>query len=531
MKAGTLRRFTAVHTWTGLAAGMGLFIAFYAGAVSVFVHELEAWEEASEGVPVDSPAHAQQLLNRVLAEHPGAADGTRLVLPGDHGPRATVHWYEQSTGQSRRFRLTGDGRLDDSGPGPGATQFVYDLHFTAGLPRAAGSAYLFGVFCVLYGIALVSGVVVYAPNFVKDLFALRLGPNLKRLWQDAHNVIGLLSLPFHVIMAWSGAVLTIGFLMLAPFQLVYEGRLLDILETDLEVAPHVEAAGVRAPLLPVEELVRRARVALPGLEPDSLSLHDAGDANGTATVFGHVDEDVLSANGAVALNAATGEVVRIVSPGTRSFGSDFLSGLQSLHYGQFGGYAVKWLYFVLGLAGAFLFYSGNLLWIESRRRRRHDAQPRRTRLMAALTLGVCLGCVAGVSAVFLAALLASPAQVPETYAAVFFGCLAWACLRRPAHAGHELLWLCAVLTAAIPAAGFINSGEHLFTAIASGHWQRVGIEATALAGAAAFARLAVAARRRGRTGDPHSVWALPADAGDLQADREKNRSRQRGIMG
>src|SRR5690606_34911287 len=88
----------------------------------------------------------------------------------------------------------------------GVVDFVYDLHFTAGLPRKSGT-WLFGLVCVLYGLALVSGVVLYAPAFLKDLFALRVGRNLKRMWQDAHNVIGVLSLPFHVIFAWSGAIL------------------------------------------------------------------------------------------------------------------------------------------------------------------------------------------------------------------------------------------------------------------------------------------------------------------------------------
>ena len=38
MKASTLRTFTTVHTWTGLLAGFALFIAFYAGALTMFFH-------------------------------------------------------------------------------------------------------------------------------------------------------------------------------------------------------------------------------------------------------------------------------------------------------------------------------------------------------------------------------------------------------------------------------------------------------------------------------------------------------------
>ena len=80
--------------------------------------------------------------------------------------------------------------------------------------------------------------------------------------------------------------------------------------------------------------------------------------------------------------------------------------------------------FFLGLAGAFLFYSGNLLWIESRRKLEWRAaaawgeavaegsaatskvppkQRRAAYLMAALTIGVTLGCIAGISATLAAA--------------------------------------------------------------------------------------------------------------------------------
>jgi uncharacterized iron-regulated membrane protein len=109
----------------------------------------------------------------------------------------------------------------------------------------------------------------------------------------------------------------------------------------------------------------------------------------------------VSSVAAVVLNASSGKVERVVAPDGYSPGTRFLRSLQTLHFGSFGAAAVQWMYFVLGMA-AFLFYSGNLLWIEARRKRHKLVQPRSGKLMAQATLGVCLGCVAGVSAVFLA---------------------------------------------------------------------------------------------------------------------------------
>ncbi|KAG0921494.1 hypothetical protein G6F32_015074 [Rhizopus arrhizus] len=63
-----------------------------------------------------------------------------------------------------------------------------------------------------------------------------------------------------------------------------------------------------------------------------------------------------------------------------------------LHFGSFGGNPVRWMYLLLGLGGAIVFYTGNLLWIESRRKKQRDAnlpeQKRSTRVLGSLTIGV-----------------------------------------------------------------------------------------------------------------------------------------------
>lgn len=510
MKAATLRRFLALHTWVGLLAGMALFIAFYAGAITVFSHEIADWNRsgAAAVVPGDPVARTQTLLDALLKAHPQAAESVYLVLPGEHGPQPSAYWFEAGSGESRRFMLDERDTLDEDAFGHSFIEYIYDLHFTAGLPKPFGT-YLFGVVCLLYGLALVSGVVIYAPTLVKNLFALRLGKNIKRLWQDSHNAVGMLSLPFHIVFAWSGAVLALGLMLLVPFQtMVYEGKLLQLLERDFYGAPQVAAAHVARPSLPLATLLQRGQAALPDLEIEGISLVNAGDANARATLYGVVEQRRLNQLGSVTLDAASGAVIGTVAPKTMTPGMLIMRGLQTLHFGNFGHDAVKWLYFVLGLAGAFLFYSGNLLWIESRRKRRQVEQPRRTRVMAALTLGVCLGCVAGVSAVFIAGALAPGAAAAPTYLTVFFASLLWACLRQPARAGHELLWLCALLTVAIPLAGWIGSGEQLLAAAWRGHWHRFFVDAVAVLLALAYWRLARATLRRGREGEPNSVWAL-----------------------
>jgi hypothetical protein len=179
---------------------------------------------------------------------------------------------------------------------------------------------------------------------------------------------------------------------------------------------------------------------------------------------------------------------------------------------------VQWLYFLLGLGGAFLFYSGNLLWVESRRRRRQAEQGRSSQVMARATVGVCIGVCVAISAAAVAAQLLPwlglDAAAGERWAC-FAGwalCLLWAGLRPPARAARELLWLAAIVTALAPLAHGLATGWWFWRSAAAGHGALAAVDLGALALAIGFAALARATARRARDGERNSVWALPEAA-------------------
>jgi len=192
------------------------------------------------------------------------------------------------------------------------------------------------------------------------------------------------------------------------------------------------------------------------------------------------------------------------------------SAIYGLHFGTFGGSTVRWLYFALGLAGAFLFYSGNLLWIESRRKRRHVDQPRRTRIMARATIGVCIGSCLGISGAFAATWIAeqlgADAAIPQRLACygLFAAACSYACLRAIPRAAVELLLATAGLTIATALMDLIANAAMLVHATSPQSQSVLGVDLTGIAMGLTFIALARAAARRARRGDPHSVWALAA---------------------
>tara|TARA_R110002049_G_scaffold232354_2_gene404901 strand:+ start:178 stop:1779 length:1602 start_codon:yes stop_codon:yes gene_type:complete len=516
MKPATLKSFLDVHTWTGLGTGLVLFVAFYAGALTVFWEELDVWDHY-----LDMPAHhqdyqqAQQLFDLALEAQPNAAETVRLDLSRPSKPAHLVRWFERledGSFEGHEFRLDNDGALSTVRDQALLSDFIYRLHYTAGLPASFG-LYVLGLVCVIYGLALVTGLLIFLPNFFRDLFIVRPGRNKKRFWLDTHNVIGVLSLPWHVMFAWSSALLAIGFFVLAPFEyLVYDGKLQNLVGRDLGLTEHIEPAGEMLAPLSVADILELARDEIPALVPHQLRYEHVGDVNAVVTVRGMSEADTLAPFASVTLNAGTGQVLAVNDPAQASAGATFYNGLISLHYASFGGYVTRWLYFVLGLAGAFLFYSGNLLWIESRRKRRSTEQTRGTVFMARLNSGVCIGCMAGISSAFLASRLlvdvSNRAEMTEyVYFSVFFLSIGWCYLRPVATGTRDLLYLAALLSAAIPLVDLMLVDVPDWSSALVNHGALLSVDVLAVTAAVAFWRMGAAVQRRAMRGDPNSVWA------------------------
>lgn len=516
MKSTTIRTFQTVHTWTGLIAGFALFVAFYAGALTVFHDDIAAWQNPPWRSARDADIPTNKLIEQLLAQHPDARDDFGIVLPTDDAHAAYAYWQDKN---GSRFASSSDmSAPSDTARAGDLADFVYALHDSLGIPVVG--MYVMGIVSVLYGLALISGLLIHLPQLVKDLFAMRAGHNLKRLWQDAHNAIGVISLPFHIIFAVTGSILCLFTITLAALNVIaFDGKLFGAFGEAIATAPTVAASGQPASMLTPEELIARARetalaTGVTNFNPDYLHYTHYGDSHAVVEVRG-LSQHTLGTYGTVALSGNDGRVLATHVGAKHNINGITNSSMYALHFGSYGGYTVRWLYFVLGLAGAFLFYSGNLLWIESRRKRRHIDQPRRTRIMARATIGVCVGTCLGISGAFAATLTAShlgiDAAMPQYIGCygLFFAACAYAFARPIPRAATELLAATAVLTIAVALADLIGNATTWTHAWAPGTFRVLGVDLTGIGLGIVFACFARAAMRRARHGDPHSVWALP----------------------
>ena len=432
-----LKTHLPLHTWCGVVSALFLIVCFLAGALTLFLDDLNRWAAPPPPSVMPAPdARQQAQLLDYMAAHPEITTTFTLHLRTTADTPAPLSWERDgeqfwatrdANGQWRRF----------SAPLPALGEVLDDLHRTAGIPGAVGG-YTMGVVAVLYALALISGTVLLLPRLKRQLFALRPEGGRRRVWLDLHNLLGLTALPFHLVIAITTAV----FVFYAPLEQAM--RALSP-AADTGVA---EAAG-QGELLPPATLLARAQAFAPALQAERM-VFDALDDRTEALVVVLGETATGGRRLYVALNPYGGALRYRNSGG--SFYHAASDAFAALHFGNYGGYLLRWLYFVLALAGAVLFYTGNLLWLGKRARgERRDVQ-----LLAALTVGTSCGAICGMATMLLTARfqpllpLTAETLAHASYYLPFLAANAYA-LRRGAGATAVLLCISIVLLCAIPA--------------------------------------------------------------------------------
>lgn len=520
MKAEIVRTYKVVHTWVGILSGVMLFIAFYAGAFTMFAPEIGRWADAPPTARQAASSPLDPLATAFFAARDPAIGSAVLVLERERPGYGRMR-YTDKQGASWQVTLDAAGRLQTSAAQTGpAGHFVDQVHRNGGLPLADAVAEpVIGLVALLYALALISGVVILLPSLVKDLLVLRIGANVKRFWLDAHNLIGITSLPFHLAIALT----TAGFCL---HDWVYDTQDATIHAIGKPAAAEPRAKGKAGPdasanWMAPSHLLASARSISASFTPTELTYRGLNSPKPQVNMGGEDWSGHMRAPraGFMNFNPVSGQLNKGISllPHQQNNWEASLSAIFALHFGSFGGVPVRLAYVVMGLLGAILFYTGNLLWIESRLRKNRQLaaplpQPRHVRAVAALTVGLCLGAVIGLPLGLVA--LRWQAGLGLDMAgiglAVFNGALALGLLvalaKGAAWAGYRLTFGAAVATLLVPLTSLLAG---MFPGLPIGKpyvTDYLWIDGLSLFGGVLLLWMAARVRRRARSGERQSVW-------------------------
>ncbi|ODU57783.1 MAG: hypothetical protein ABT02_16345 [Comamonadaceae bacterium SCN 68-20] len=510
MKAHFRQSMVWLHTWASVVSGWLLFFVFVTGTASCFLYDTTRWMEPErplELVSRHAPAAAQaEGALDFLALHAPAAEKWEIKLPHarnhpDNGASRTRLVARAFPGGLRweldpltaRELLPLDVRATE---GAGAFRSLHhQLHY---MDKVVG-IYIVGVVAMLALVSLATGVIAHKKIF-KDFFTFRPGKG-QRSWLDAHNVTGVMALPFFVMILWTGLVYFNYHYLPVPSKTMnatVNGRPLP--QFDAAAVPVVRPRARLAPMIEQAEAVLGAGqigqiwVERRAGEPPVVDI---------SRPWGTELPRTKNPQTFIRFNALTGE--RLPSPYSEGPGRTMLLALVALHEAWYANDPLRWLYFLSGLLGCFMIATGMVLWVVKRRERHAregSAASGGLRFVARLNVGVLAGLPTGVAACFWANRLlpvTMPGRADWELHCLFaaWGWLALYAIARPERrAWVELLALAALAFGLLPLLNALTTDRHLGVTLPAGDGGLAGVDLTMLALAAMFAAMALRLQRR-----------------------------------
>ncbi|WP_025131664.1 PepSY domain-containing protein [Pseudomonas sp. PH1b] len=507
MKEGFRQSMAWLHTWSGLLFGWLLFAIFFTGTLSYFKEEITHWMQPEAPVRSLNAEASLGLAQRYLEQHAQGASRWFIALPDARQPALSVSWQAPAeTGQRGQFT---EKLLD---PATGSElhlretrggEFFYRFHFQLQMPYPWGR-WLSTLAAMVMFVALVSGIIIHKKIF-KDFFTFRPRKG-QRTWLDGHNALGVLVLPFHLMITYSSLVIFMYMVMPASILVAYQGDS-DAFFKDLRPASNsTPAAGQAAPLVALEPLLKQAQAHWPGGRVQRVTVNHPGDLNASVQVFRHgADRVARDFSSSVAFNGVTGQPLQASPEASlpRMIGGSFYG----LHMGLFAGPVMRWLYFICGLASTAMIGTGLVIWLGKRQLKhaKTGVMPVELRLVEVLNITSMSGLVLAVAGFFWANRLlpAGFAERADWEVNSFF--ILWglsllhASLRPGRRAWVEQLGLAALLFTAVPLLDALTHPNLTDGFLVGGDWMLAGFDLACL-GSGLF--LAWAARKMHRA--PHA---------------------------
>ncbi|MBI6741462.1 PepSY-associated TM helix domain-containing protein [Pseudomonas syringae] len=363
MKSQTVRRWSIVHTWSSLICTLFLLMLAVTGLPLIFHHEIDHLLGDAphyKEMPADTPRlDLEQLARAAEAHRPGEV--MQYFGWDDEDPNGVMAITAATAGtepnSSHTFALdarTGEALEMPSANG-GFMMVMLRLHVDlyANLPGKLLLAFM----GLLFVVAIVSGTVLYAPFMRKLEFGqVRVNKSRRTRWLDLHNLIGVVTLTWALVVGVTGVISACADLLIASWRN-------DALAT--MIAPYKDAPPL-SQRAPATRLLEIAESAAPGMQADFIAFpgtrfssehHYAVFLKGNTHLTAHLATPVL-------IDARTLHVTAVVE---RPWYMDALGMSQPLHFGDYGGMPMKILWAVLDVLTIIVLGSGVYLWWVRRR--------------------------------------------------------------------------------------------------------------------------------------------------------------------
>lgn len=494
-----------LHTWVGLLLGWVLYFMFITGTAGYLDTEIDRWM-MPEAPITDYAAPPEQTLRIAadyLVRHAPQAQRWFVGLPLDRNtPYPRVFW---SGAQGEGIEVTGNQQLDpatgtaltarDTGGGQTLYQMHWQLHY---LPTTT-AYWIVGVATMFMFVALITGIIVHKKIF-KDFFTFRPSKG-QRSWLDAHNVVSVVTLPFQLMITWSGLIFMMFIympLIVATWYGAGEENRQVFFDEVFDAPALAEASGEPGPLVALDTVLTEGQRLWDGAPVSTVDIRHPGDAHARIIVRSSNAAGPLRAADVLVFDGVSGELLA-EQPALHSNAKGFRDLMLGLHEGLFAGPLLRALYVLSGLLGAAMIATGLVLWSVKRRQRVEKAQQTPhlgLRLVENLNVATIIGLPVAIAAYFWANRLLPLDMTNRADWEVHSLFLVWLTMflhavLRPTHrAWQEQAWLAAGAFALLPLLNALTTDRHLGNSLFAGDWVMAGFDLAVLALGLGFAALA-----------------------------------------
>jgi uncharacterized iron-regulated membrane protein len=361
LSARSLRAWSWLHKWSSLVSTVFLLLLCLTGLPLVFHHQIGQWlgtEVSAPALPDDAPrVGLDQVMQVAKARFPGK-NGMFVSQEPDDDKVWFVTLSDTPTSSTDLKQVAVDARTGAALAEPrldrGLMFVIRTLHVEL-FAGQAGKLFL-GFMGLLMLVAIVSGVVLYAPFMRKLRFGeVRRDRSTRLKWLDLHNMLGIVTLSWAVVVGATGIVNTWADIVIEHWR---NDQMADMVAQYKGMPPVVQPGSLEkavAAARALEPEMKIGFIAFPGTSFSS-AHHYGVFMRGREALTARLFKPVL-------VDAATG---RITASRSAPWYLSALLLSQPLHFGDYAGVPLQWLWAALDVITIVVLGSGLYLWIGKR---------------------------------------------------------------------------------------------------------------------------------------------------------------------
>lgn len=409
MKGSFRKSMRWFHNCLGLIFGWILFFIFLTGTLGYFDSEIDRWMRPE--LPMKFEKFSEEELSSMAIKHlsENASDSTKWViyLPNYRENVLKIKWYQPTRfatsfrpahGSKRGFAEYIDPntnsivKVRETGGG----QILYKMHYRLHYVSRNTGRILVGLASMAMLVALLTGIIIHI-NIFKGFFTFTQDKSV-RSWFDGHLLTGVIALPFHLMITYSGLLFFV-FFYVTFIPLANYGKEMRSIIT--EVFPSQKAVKINhkpASLIDIKFIVNDAKKDFEYIK--SITIVNPNDSSAQVEVKREYTT-LLKGNKVdkIYYDGLTGK--RIEKPNLNKPSSNtFRSIMTGLHVGLFADDFFRWIYFISGLLGTFMISTGLVLWTKKREYKQKDTFS--FKLVDSLNAGTIVGLCSAIGAYFIA---------------------------------------------------------------------------------------------------------------------------------